>query len=249
MVGAIAGAMLIPDAGAQGGELRILCSNGIRAALQQLTPDIEKAIGRKLSIEFSTSTGLGKEIEGGAPFDLAIATPVVIDALAKSGRLVAGSETVLATADLGVGVKAGSPKTDISTPEGMKRRLLAAKSLTWTIGGASNDAILAMFKGLGIENELKSKIVLQKTSGRPAESVAEGENELMFAPVSEILAVKGLEVLGMFPKEFQQPLIMTAAISARSKDAVAAYGVIGFLVSTRAMPAITAAGMTPAPRN
>ncbi len=234
---------------AEAAEIRILCSNGIRAAVEQLKPEAEKAIGRTFSIEFSASTALKKEIDGGAAFDLTILTPGIVDDLVKSGKVVAGSATTLASADLGVGIKAGSPKADVTTPEGMKKRLLAAKSLTWTDGGAAGAATLAMFKGLGIEDQLKPKIVLQKTPGRPAESIAEGENELMFAPVSEIQTVKGVELLGIYPKEYQKPVIMTAAIGAQAKDAEGAKALVKFLTSAKAVPAIKAAGMKPASKN
>src|SRR5262245_55274295 len=117
---------ITPHTSAQSGELRVLCSNGIRAAVEQLKPDAEKIIGRKLSIEFSASTVLKKEIDGGAPFDLTILTPNIIDDLAKAGRVVSGSQTNLASADLGIGIKAGSPKADTNTPDAMKKRLLAA---------------------------------------------------------------------------------------------------------------------------
>lgn len=245
----LAGWMLTIHAAAQSGQVRVLCSNGIRAAVEQLKPEAEKAIGRKLSIEFSASTVLKKEIDGGAPFDLTILTPGIVDDLAKAGKVVAGSQTNLASADIGVGIKAGSPKTDVSTPEGMKKRLLAAKSFTWTDGGAASTATLAMFKGLGIEDQLKSKIVLQKTPGRPAESIAEGENELMFAPISEIQTVKGVELLGVFPKEYQKPVIMTAGIAVQAKDAEGAKALVKFLTSAKAVPAIKAAGMKPASKN
>jgi molybdate transport system substrate-binding protein len=231
---------------AQNPELHVLCSNGIRAAVEQLTPAAEKAIGRKLSIEFSASTMLKKEIDDGAAFDLAILTPGLVDDLAKSGKVVPGSQTTVATVDLGVGVKAGSPKADISTPDGMKKRLLAAKTLTWTDGGAAGAAIVAMLQDLGIEDQLKPKIVLQKTPGRPAESVAEGENELMFAPVSEIQTVKGVQLLGLFPQAYQKPVIMTAGIAAQAKDATSAQALVKFLTSAKAAPAIKAAGMKPA---
>jgi molybdate transport system substrate-binding protein len=236
-------------ASAQSGQLRVLCSNGIRSAVEQLTPEAEKAIGRKLSIEFSASTALKKEIDAGAAFDLTILTPGIVDDLVKSGKIVASSQTNLASSDIGVGIKAGSPKADVSTPEGMKKRLLAAKSLTWTDGGAASTATLAMFKGLGIEDQLKPKIVLQKTPGRPAQAIAEGEEELMFAPVSEIQTVKGVEVLGLFPKEYQKPVIMTAGLGAQAKDAEAAKALVKFLTSAKAAPAMKAAGMKPASKN
>ncbi len=152
------------------------------------------------------------------PSILTILTPGIIEALTTSGKIAAGTKADLASADLAVGIKAGSPKTDIGTPDGMKKRLLAAKSLTWTDGAAATSAgTLAMFRALGIEDQLKSKIVLQQIPGRPAASIVAGENELMFAPVSEIGTVKGIEVLGFFPKEFQKTLIMTAGISAKEK--------------------------------
>lgn len=242
-------ALLTQASAAETKELRILCSNGIRAALLQLTPEAEKTLGRKLSVNFSSSTSLKKEIDGGAAFDLAIVTPGIVDDLVKAGKVAAGSQTTLATVDLGVGVKAGSAKADIATPEGMKRRLLAAKSLTWTDGGASSAATVAMLKGLGIEEQLKSKFNLEKSPGRPAESVAAGEFELLFAPISEIQSVKGVEVLGLFPAQYQRPVVMAAGIGAQAKDAEGAKALVKFLTSTKAIPALKAAGMKPASRN
>ncbi len=245
----LAGAMWTTHATAQNGTLRVLCSNGIRAAVEQLTPEAEKAIGRKLSIEFSASTVLKKEIDGGAAFDLTILTPGIVDDLAKSGKVVAGSQVNLASADIGVGIKAGSPKVDVSKPDVMQKRLLAAKTLTWTDGGAASAATVAMLKGLGIEDQLKSKIVLQKSPGHAAESVAEGQNELIFGPVSEIQTVKGVEVLGVFPKEYQKPVVMTAGLGTGAKDADGAKAFVKFLTSAKAASAIKASGMKPAAKN
>ena len=245
----LTGATFANHAAAQSGQLRILCSNGIRAAVEQLMPEAEKAIGRKITIEYSASTVLKKEIDGGAPFDLTILTPGIVDDLAKAGKIVAGSQINLASIDIGVGIRAGSLKADVSTAEGMKKRLLAAKSLTWTDGGAASAATVAMFKGLGIEDQLKPKFVLEKTPGRPAETIAAGENELMFAPISEIQTVKGVELLGLFPKEYQKPVVMTAGIGTQAKDAEGAKAMVKFLTSAKAVPAIKAAGMKPASKN
>ena len=227
------------------GEIRVLCSNGIRVAVEKLIPEAEKTIGRKISIEFSASSLLKKSIEGGAPFDLAILTPAVVDDLSRNGKIVAGSHTNIASADLAVGVKAGSPKTDISTPDAIKRRLLEAKTLTWTEGGAAGAPIVTMLKTLGIYDQVKSKIVAQTVPARAAESVAEGENELVFAPISEIATVNGVEVLGKFPKEFQSPVTMTAGIGAEAKDAEGARSLVKFLTSAKAAPAIKSTVMDP----
>jgi molybdate transport system substrate-binding protein len=231
---------------AQNGQIRLLCSNGIRAAVQELMPAAEKAIGRKVLLEFSASTFLKKEIDAGEPFDVVIVTPGIVGDLVNSGILAPGSKTDIASSDLAVGIKAGSARADVSTPEGMKKRLLAAKTLTWTDGGASAPAVLAMFRSLGIAEQMKSKSVLQKTPGRPAVSVAEGENELMFAPISEIQTVKGVEVLGKFPREFQKPVVMTAGIAAHSKDVDGARKLVEYLLSAEAVPALKASGMEPA---
>jgi len=231
---------------AQSGQVRVLCSNGIRAAVQQLIPAAEKAIGRKVVIEFSTSTLLKKEIDAGELFDVVIVTPGIIDDLTKSGTLAPGSKIDIASSDLAVGIKAGSAKADINTPDGMKKRLLAAKTVTWTDGGASAPAVSAMFRALGIVEQMKPKTVLQTTPGRPAQSIAEGENELMFAPISEIQTVKGVEVLGKFPREFQKPVVMTAGIAVHAKDAEGARKLVAYLVSAEAVPALKASGMEPA---
>jgi molybdate transport system substrate-binding protein len=243
----LAGAMTLAaqHSFAQRGQIRVLCSNGIRAAVVQLMPAAEKAIGRKVVIEFSASTFLKKEIDAGKPFDVVIVTPGIIDDLAKSGTLTPGSKTNIASSDLAVGIKAGSARADVSTRDVMKKRLLAAKTVTWTDGGASAPAVLEMFQALGIAEQMQRKTVLQKTPGRPAQSIAEGENELMFAPVSEIQTVKGVEVLGKFPPEFQKPVVMTAGIAAHAKDAEGARKLVAYLVSAEAAPALKATGMQP----
>jgi molybdate transport system substrate-binding protein len=231
---------------AESGQLRLLCSNGIRPAVEELKSAAESEIGRKVSIEFSSSTLLQKQIEGGAPFDLVIVTPEIVDKLASSGKVVAGSIRNIASSDLAVGIRSGSAKTDISTAAGMKARLLAAKTVTWTDGGAAAPSVLAMFEGLGIAAQMKPKIVLQTIPGRPAVSVASGENELFFAPVSEIQTVQGVEVLGRVPKEFQKPVVMTAGIAAGAQDADGARKLIALLTSSKALAAMKSTGMDPA---
>ena len=169
-----------------------------------------------------------------------------MDDLVKEGKIAAGTGTDVARAYLAAGVRAGAPKTDISTPEAMKRRLLAAKSITFAKEGAATAAINKMIDRLGIAEQLKSKLVLQTAAGGKAEeTVAAGENEIVFAPVSEIIPVKGIEVLGLFPKEFQVPLIMTAALGANAQDVEGAQAFVKFLTSPAAVGAIKASGMEP----
>jgi molybdate transport system substrate-binding protein len=234
-------AMLAQSAAAQQGELRVICSNGIKAAVEMLLPDFERTSHQHVAIQYGPSAVLKRSIEGGAEFDLVILTPVVIDDLTKQGKL--GASTVLATSNLAVGIHAGAPKTDISTPDAMKRRLLAAKTITYTKEGAANGAISDMIQRLGITGEITAKTVLQTVSGRAEDTVAEGENELVMAPLSEIVTVKGIEVLGLWPKEFQKPLVMSASVSVKAANPGAANALVRFLTSPAAVPAIKATGM------
>ena len=237
--------LFAPQTHAGDAEIRIICSNGIKGAMDKLVPQYEHTSGRHIAIQYGASAVLKRTIEGGEPFDLTILTPGTIDDLIKEGKVAAGTRTDIASASLGAGVRAGSPKTDISTPDAIKRRLLAAKSITYAKEGAATGAINSMIDRLGIAADLKSKIVLQTVSGRAEESVASGENEIVFGPVSEIIPVHGVEVLGLFPAEFQSPLVMSAGLSANSGNGEAAKALIKFLTGPGAAPAIKASGMEP----
>lgn len=235
--------LAMPALAAEKGPLRVICSNGIKGAVDKLKADAERAIGRPIAIQFGASAVLKRTIESGEAFDLAILTPGVIGELAKSGRIAAGSEKDLAKANLGIGIKSGAPKVDISTPDGIKKRLLAAKSVTYAKEGAANAAIESMLAKLGIADQVNAKTVFQTAGGKAEEMVASGENELVFAPVSELVTVPGVDVLGLFPEKFQNPLIMTAGLSSKAANADAAKAFVKYLTSSAAVPAIKASGM------
>jgi molybdate transport system substrate-binding protein len=227
--------------------IRVLCSNGIKAAMEALIPEAEHATGRTIAIQFSSSAALRRSIEGGEPFDLAILTPVIVDDLIKAGKIRAGTHTDLASAALAVGIQAGAPKADVGTPDAMKRTLLAARSITYTKDGAAGAAIARMLRSMGIQDQLASRTTLQTVPGQAAETVAKGEHQLVFAPLSEILPVHGVDVLGLFPRKFQDPVVMTAGVATGARNADGAQALIKFMTSPQAAPAIRASGMEPAP--
>jgi molybdate transport system substrate-binding protein len=216
--------------------------------MEQLRPDAERAIGHHISIKYSSSTALRQTIDQGEAFDLAILTPDIVATLVKTGHIRAGTATDVASADLAVGIRAGARKDNVETPDAMKRRLLAARSLTWTEGGASAAPVEAMLRTLGIAEQLRPRIVLQRVPGIAADTVAHGDNELVFAPRSEIQNVAGVEMLGLLPREFQRPVVVTAGIGAHARDEAGAAALIRFLTSPAAASALEAAGMTPAAR-
>src|SRR5262245_12892154 len=114
---------------ARAAEIKVISSVGVKTALEDLKPQFEKASGHKLAIKFGTAVPLHREIVGGAGFDLAILTPALIDDLVKSGKVKAGTAATVAKAGIGVAIRPGSPKPDISNADAFKRTLLAAKAI------------------------------------------------------------------------------------------------------------------------
>jgi molybdate transport system substrate-binding protein len=224
--------------------LRVLSSNGIAAVIEHLKPELEKAVGQPLSIEFSASASLKPRIEGGEAFDVAILTPAQMADLAKQGKVVASSNADIARAGVGVGVKSGARKPDVSTPEAFKATMLKAKSVTYTENGQSRVAIDKAFEKLGIADAMRPKIILKGPGGGPI-AVAAGEAEIVLTLSSEILPVKGVRYVGPLPKDLQNYVTFTAGISAASKNETAAKKLVQYLAKPSVATMLKAHGMEP----
>jgi molybdate transport system substrate-binding protein len=197
--------------------VRVLSSNGVRAAMEALKPQLEQAIGHPLSIEFSTSAAFKTKIDGGEPFDVTILTPALVDDLVKSGKVAGDSRVNVGRVGVGVGSKAGAPKADVSTPEALKKMLLASKSVAFTADGASRATIDKAFAKLGITSQMTPKFVL-KGPGEGPHAVAQGEAEIVMTLASEIAPEPGVQLLGMLPSEVQGYVGFTAGRSAAAKE-------------------------------
>ena len=231
-------------ASAQTSELHVICSNVIKAAVERLLPAYQRESGQRIAIKYGASAELKRSLEAGERFDVALLTTGVMDDLSRQGLIAAASRAGIAQANLAVAAKTGSPTADVTTAEGMRRRLLDAASITYSRDGGGVAAIERMIDALGIKEPLKNKTFPQATAGRAGESVAAGEYELAFAPVTEIVAAPGAQVLGLFPPEFQSPLAITAGVSARASSPTAA-AFIDYLRTPAAMKIIEATGMAP----
>jgi molybdate transport system substrate-binding protein len=223
--------------------LHVLASNGVKAMIDELRPAAVRAVGRPLAIEYDTSTSVKKRIESGDAFEVAILTSDVIDDLVKAGKITAANRTEIARCGIGVGVRAGAPKPDISTSDALKRTLLAAKSVTFAQDGASRVYILEMFDKFGITEAMKPKLVLEQGSTRSNARVADGSAEMILTLVSEILPAKGVQLVGPLPADVQHYVNFAAGISAANKDANAAKRLMKFLASSSAAPALKSMGM------
>jgi molybdate transport system substrate-binding protein len=222
--------------------LRVLSSNGVRAVLVDVQSKAEKAIGRKLVMEFSSASTLRQRMESGTAFDVAILTPELIDELTQAGQIVPGSKAMIAAAGIGIGQRAGAAKPDIRTPDAVRKVLLNAKSIAFTKDGQSRPSIDRMFEKLGIAEAAKSKVKLLG-AGEPPEAVARGEAELVITLVSEILPVKGVDLIGPLPPDFQSNVMFAAGVSTHAADARSAKAWIEYITSAALAPILKARGM------
>jgi molybdate transport system substrate-binding protein len=235
--------LLVTADAANAAEIKVLCSNGIRAVVEELVPRFERDTKNKVTLLFEPSTRLKSRIEAGEPFDLTVLTPALIDEVIKSGKVAAGSRTVLARSGLGISIRSGARKPDVSTVDAFKRALVAARSITYAVQGASAAPFEALVDKLGLTAQLKPKYNLRDTAAQVGEAVSSGTVELGVAPVSEILPVKGVELVGPFPADIQSYVVMVGGVGTNAKDKSAAKSLLDFVTAPANLPVIKAKGM------
>lgn len=230
---------------AQTAELHVMISDGLKPVVEELTPQIEKAIGRKLVIDFNSSKNLRDKVQSGETFDAAIMTLDVLDDLIQKGRIAAGSRTEISRTGIGVGVRAGAAKPDVATPEALKRALLAAKSISFNPTGASAAPTIKVFERLGIAEQVKPKLVLDKEAGRPQMNVADGKVDLVISLIPEIKFFPGVDLVGPMPGDLQSYVNFGGGIAADAKDKDGAKKLLQFLTGPTTAPVLKAKGMEP----
>jgi molybdate transport system substrate-binding protein len=230
-------------AAAQASEVRVLASNGIKAVVEDLLPQAQRTIGHPLAVQYRPTSALKKDIDAGADFDVVIVTVESIAELSKEGKTVGGEGTPISRVGVGIGIRKGAPRPDISTPEALKRAMLGAKGIAYGPAGASLPYITKMLESLGIADTMKARTLLFDTSDQTNEAVAEGKADFGMTLVSEILPAKGVELLGPFPDAFQGYVRFSAAAGANAKNPEAANALIKFLAGPDALASIKARGM------
>jgi len=228
---------------AQGRPLKLLISNGMKGVMEELAPRCEKAIGAPLEIQYSSTSGLRKKIEAGEVFDATVITSESVTELTKQGKLAAESSAHLGRSPLGIGIRTGARKPDIRTIAAYKQALLDAKSITYPRDGATRGFIDNMFEKLGVAAQVKPKIMLAPSSGAATEDVATGKVEFVITLFSEIVPVKGIEVLGPLPGEYATYVNFTAAASSSAQNMDAAKKFIAFMSGPKAAPLLKAKGV------
>jgi molybdate transport system substrate-binding protein len=247
IVATTAGFIFVPtqEAAAQGTPVRVLVSNGMKAAMEELQPQCERAIGHPLALQYNSTAAVKKKIEAGGGFDVTIITTEAIDDLIKQGKLAGASRADVAHSELGIGIRAGAAKPDIHSPEALKKTLREAKSITYPQDGASRAYIEKMFERLGIAANVQPRIILAQGSGPATESVATGKAAMVITLFSEIVPVHGVEILGPLPGRFHYNIHFGVAASDAAKNTPGAQALIGFLVGPEAARAFKTKGLEP----
>lgn len=244
----VAGTLLLAGA-ATAAEVRVMISGGLTAAYKDLVPEFERATGHKVLTAYGPSMGnttnaIPVRLERGEPADVLIMVGYALKDLADKGKVVAGSSVDLVKSPIGVAVKSGTPKPDISTADALKRTLQAARTVAYSDSASGVYVSTEMFQKLGIAEEMKDKA--RKIPATPVgEIVAHGEAEIGFQQISELKPVPGIDIVGPLPPELQKITVFSAGIAAVSKEPDAGRALIKFLGSSAARDAIVKSGMDP----
>jgi molybdate transport system substrate-binding protein len=242
-MGIVAG-MLLSSPAATAAEVRVLAGGAMTAVWASIKPNFEQTSGHKLDIFFGTTPNLIKEATSGKPFDVGVVPVEVMKDAAARSHFAAGATQDIARVGLGVAVRAGAPKPDISTPDAFKASLLKAQSIASIPASATGYSIAKVYERLGITEQMKAKTKAEPTPAQVVAVVAKGDAELALF-LMNVLTAPGLDVVGPFPADLQHDVVFTAALAANTKQAKAAKALIEYLKTPDAISVIKSKGMSP----
>jgi len=232
---------LLPIGSVQAADLQVLAGGAMTAPLKDIAAQFESATGNKVIFRFGTTPELIKLVTSGGPFDVAIVPREVFKDAAAKAQFPSGPTT---DKGLGVAVRAGAPKPEISTPAALKQALLKAQSIATIPASAAGAQVLGVFDRLGVKDAVNAKIKPQGAPAQLVHTVANGDAELGVFLIN-VLTAPGLDVVGPFPAEVQQEVIFTASSAVNTKESGAAKAFINHLTTPAATAVIKAKGMPP----
>ena len=234
-------AIALGSAPAAAAEITVLVSNAFKTSFPELTPLFEKTTEHRLKVAFGSTDPLKVRIEKGEAIDLAIIGEGAIDSLIKQGKLAADSRTVVARSGLGVAVRKGAPKPDLSSTEAFRRTIENAKSIGFNAGGLTGIYLWSLFDKFGVTAVVKAKF----KDGSGATMAGTGATEIGLTQASEVGLVPEAELAGRLPAEIQHFTVFPAAIGASAKAPDAARTLLKFLASPEALKVMRAKGLEP----
>ena len=238
-----AAAMML-GATAHAAEIKVLSTQATQDAYKELVPEFEKASGHKVTTVFTGTVDANKRLAAGETYDLLIMSAPSIEEHIKGGKVVPGSKVDLAKSGVGVAVKAGTPKPDISTSDALKKSVLAAKSIGYSTGPSGN-YIISLFDKMGIADQVKGKLKQTPTGIFVGTIIASGEVEIGFQQISELSHFAGIDYVGPLPADVQRFTTFSSGIIAGAKEADAAKALVKFITAPAAAAAYKKRGMEP----
>jgi molybdate transport system substrate-binding protein len=244
-------AALLLAGSASAAEVRVMISGGLTAAFNALVPEFERQTGNKVITSYGPSMGtttnaIPMRLDRGEPADVLILVGYALEDLIKKGKAIADSRVDLVKSPIGICVKSGAPKPDISSSESLKRALLAAKSVAYSDSASGVYVSTEMFTKLGITDAMKDKARMIPATP-VGEIVAKGEAEIGLQQISELKPVAGIDIVGPLPDALQKITVFSAGIATVSKEPEAGKALIKFLTSAAAHDVIVNSGLDPIP--
>jgi molybdate transport system substrate-binding protein len=231
-------------------EIKVMTSGAFTAAYLELILEFQRTTHHKIVTAYGASMGnapdsIPSRLERGEPVDVVIMAADALDQLIKQAKVVPGSRVDLVRSSIGMAVRAGASKPDISTVDALKRTLLQAKSIAYSASASGVYLSQEMFQRLGIADQIRGKC--RRIASEPVGAVvARGDAEIGFQQISELLPVPGIAYVGPLPPEVQKVTVFSAGVALGAKQPDAARALIKFLASPAALPAIKKSGLEPA---
>jgi molybdate transport system substrate-binding protein len=241
------GGILLLSSSPNAAEIHTIVTGALTGAFRELVPQFERQSGNKVVVAWGPSSGTTRDaipvrIQSGEPVDVLIMISPALDSLIKQGRFTPATRVDIARSGIGVGVRTGIPKPDVSSADALKRALLEAKSIGYSQGASGVYVSTELLKRLGISEQIAGK--LKKITGElVGEAIARGEVDMGIQQISELRAVPGVEYVGPLPSDLQLNNVISAAVSKDAKEPDAARAFVAFLSSPDASAAITSSGL------
>jgi molybdate transport system substrate-binding protein len=213
----------------------------MQPAIPELLAQFERTSGHTVRVTWGLAAVLKQQFVDGTPADVVLLTSPLVEDLGKQGKVAAGSKVDVARSGVGVAVKAGAPRPDISTPQALKATVLAAKSVGFSREGASGVAFGRALERLGIAEQVRAKY--RDTQTKAGEMLVAGDIDLAAAQIPELLAVPGVDVAGPLPEELQTVTVFPLGLATEAKATDAAKALIQFLSSPAAAPVYKVKGL------
>jgi molybdate transport system substrate-binding protein len=244
MLTAIPLALAAGHAGAA--DIYVVGAGAIEEPFEQLTADFSRETGHKVHAIFGPVGGMQAKLKGGEKADVIVLSTAAMDELDKAGSLVAGSRAELGRAVAGIGVRAGAPQPDISSPDALKKTLQAARTVAYTnpaAGGTAGIYMTGLLDRLGLTEEIKKKELLEKSGSAVADAVANGAAEIGISFTSELLPNKGVKVVGTMPQSIGLVVTYVAGVATASTQAEAARALVAYMTRPAARDRFKEAGL------